>query len=52
MGTVAGLTRGVFSLDWLQHRVLAVAGGDAAVRLFEVRDVIPGESESKGDDVL
>lgn len=38
VGTVSGLTRGVFSLDWYQHRLLALAGGDAAVRVFEIHD--------------
>ena len=38
VGTVAGLTKAVFSLDWYQHRYLAIAGGDAAVRMFEVND--------------
>ena len=38
VGTVAGLTRGVFSVDWHQHRLLAIAGGDAAVRLYEIQD--------------
>ncbi len=36
VGTVAGLTKSVFTLDWYQHRYLAIAGGDAAVRIFEV----------------
>ena len=47
VGTIAGLSRGVFSLDWHQDKLLAVAGGDCAVRLFAVEDT---DEESKGDD--
>ena len=57
VGTVAGLTKGVFALDWYQHRFLAVAGGDAAVRVFEVQDTLDvggaaaaSASDSKGVD--
>lgn len=46
VGTIAGLSRGVFSVDWSSNQVLAVAGGDCAVRLFKVDDA----EESKGDE--
>lgn len=36
VGTIAGLSRGVFSLDWAGMEHLAVAGGDCAVRVFDV----------------
>ena len=36
VGTLAGLSRGVFSVDFGPENRLAVAGGDAAVRLFDV----------------
>jgi len=36
VGTIAGLSRGVFSLDWSGTEHLAVAGGDCAVRVFDV----------------
>lgn len=36
MGTIAGLSQGVFSVDWFQDSLLAVAGADRAVRLFGV----------------
>lgn len=54
VGTVAGLTKSVFSVDWYQHRYLAIAGGDAAVRLFEIHDSLDGagDSESKGEEAL
>jgi hypothetical protein len=47
VGTVSGLTKGVFSLDWYQHRLLALAGGDAAVRVFEVHDGLAADGESR-----
>ncbi len=56
IGTVAGLTKAVFSVDWYQHRYLAVAGGDAAVRVFEIRDDADRGyddfDEAKGDEAL
>lgn len=42
VGTLAGLSRGVFSVDWADGHKVAIAGGDAAVRLF---DVVGGEGE-------
>lgn len=50
VGSLTGLTRGVFTLDWHQNRLLACAGGDAAVRLFEVRESVDtsGGSRSAG----
>jgi len=47
VGTIAGLTRGVFSVDWHKDSLLAVAGGDCAVRLFRVEE---DEEESKGEE--
>ena len=47
VGTIAGLSRGVFSVDWSADKMLAVAGGDCAVRLFKVDDAV---EESKGDE--
>lgn len=38
VGSLAGLTRGVFSVDFGKDNQLAVAGGDAAVRLFDIVD--------------
>ncbi len=37
VGMIAGLPRGVFTLDWCPCRAsLAVAGGDAAIRIFDI----------------
>jgi len=36
VGTLAGLSRGVFSVAFGTRNRLAVAGGDAAVRIFDV----------------
>ena len=38
VGTVQGMTRGVFSLDFSHDDTkLAVAGGDAAIRLLNIQ---------------
>lgn len=53
VGTIAGLSRGVFALDWHNDDLLAVAGGDCSVRLFKVEEGDSKgeeEEESKGDD--
>lgn len=47
VGSIAGLSRGVFSMDWYQDKLLAVAGGDCAVRLFSVETI---DDERKGDE--
>ena len=37
VGMVAGLPRGVFTLDWCPSMPsLAVAGGDAPIRIFDI----------------
>ena len=37
VGMIAGLTRGVFTLDWCPvSDTVAVAGGDASIRVFDV----------------
>ena len=37
VGMIAGLTRGVFTLDWCPvSDTVAVAGGDASIRIFDV----------------
>ena len=37
VGMIAGLTRGVFTLDWCPiSDTIAVAGGDASIRVFDV----------------
>ncbi len=52
VGTVAGLTRAVFTLDWYQHRLLAVAGGDAAVRVYEIIEGLgtPAAARAEGKE--
>lgn len=40
VGTVAGLSRGVFSVDFSPAtRELCLAGGDAAVRVYEIQEL-------------
>ncbi|OQR95769.1 hypothetical protein THRCLA_07583 [Thraustotheca clavata] len=44
VGTVAGLSRGVFTLDFgPQGDKLALAGADSAIRIIDVYDYVPGE---------
>ncbi|OQR96839.1 hypothetical protein ACHHYP_13205 [Achlya hypogyna] len=44
VGTVAGLSRGVFTLDFgPQGDKLALAGADAAIRIIDIYDYVPGE---------
>ena len=44
VGTIAGLSRGVFSLDFSpQGDKMVVAGADAAIRIVDVYDYSPGE---------
>lgn len=45
IGTLAGLTRGVFSVAWGESGRLAIAGGDAAVRIFDVVDKGSADAE-------
>mmetsp|Transcript_20735 Transcript_20735/g.73222 ORF Transcript_20735/g.73222 Transcript_20735/m.73222 type:complete len:289 (-) Transcript_20735:248-1114(-) len=54
VGTIAGLSRGVFSMDFRGSQEVAVAGGDAAVRVFSISGGEPPVTESKvpeDDDV-
>ncbi|EEY62684.1 uncharacterized protein PITG_14466 [Phytophthora infestans T30-4] len=44
VGTIAGLSRGVFTLDFAAAiDKMVVAGADAAIRIIDVYDHIPGE---------
>ncbi|EQC32639.1 hypothetical protein SDRG_09615 [Saprolegnia diclina VS20] len=44
VGTVAGLSRGVFTLDFgPSGDKLALAGADAAIRIIDIYDFVPGE---------
>jgi hypothetical protein len=44
VGTIAGLSRGVFTLDFApQGDKMVVAGADAAIRIIDVYDYVPGE---------
>jgi hypothetical protein len=43
VGTVTGLTRAVFSLDFApDDSMLAVAGGDSSIRMFDIGDDASG----------
>jgi hypothetical protein len=48
VGTVAGLSRGVFSVDMAGSSMLALAGGDCAVRVFQVRACVRGMRRREG----
>lgn len=37
VGTIGGMDKGIFSLDFSCTRQLAIAGGDCAVRIFDVQ---------------
>ncbi|RHY93200.1 hypothetical protein DYB37_008470 [Aphanomyces astaci] len=44
IGTVAGLSRGVFTLDFSPAGdKLALAGADAAIRIIDIYDYVPGD---------
>ncbi|TMW61767.1 hypothetical protein Poli38472_010830 [Pythium oligandrum] len=44
VGTIAGLSRGVFTLDFAPQGVkMVVAGADSAIRIIDVYDYVPGE---------
>ncbi|CAK4750739.1 unnamed protein product [Aphanomyces euteiches] len=44
IGTVAGLSRGVFTLDFAPAGdKLALAGADAAIRIIDIYDYVPGD---------
>lgn len=44
VGTIAGLSRGVFSLDFAaQGDKIVVAGADSAIRIIDIYDYVPGE---------
>lgn len=44
VGTIAGLSRGVFTLDFSPTGdKMVVAGADAAIRIIDVYDHVPGE---------
>ncbi|KAG1707062.1 hypothetical protein DVH05_026258 [Phytophthora capsici] len=44
VGTIAGLSRGVFSLDFASvSDKMVVAGADAAIRIIDIYDHVPGE---------
>ncbi|KAF0691911.1 Aste57867_16950 [Aphanomyces stellatus] len=44
IGTVAGLSRGVFTLDFSPTGdKLALAGADAAIRIIDIYDYVPGD---------
>lgn len=46
IGTIAGLSRGIFSMDFRGSEEVAIAGGDAAVRIFSISGGSPPASES------
>mmetsp|Transcript_50446 Transcript_50446/g.121434 ORF Transcript_50446/g.121434 Transcript_50446/m.121434 type:complete len:389 (-) Transcript_50446:90-1256(-) len=46
IGTIAGLSRGIFSLDFKGSEEVAIAGGDAAVRIFSISGGSPAGSEA------
>ena len=39
MGTIAGLKVGVFTVNWGPNDMFAVAGGDHAIRIYQVEDI-------------
>lgn len=44
VGTIAGLSRGVFSLDFAPGgEKLVVAGADSAIRIIDIYDHVPGD---------
>lgn len=44
VGTIAGLSRGVFSLDFAPGgEKMVVAGADAAIRIIDIYDHVPGD---------
>lgn len=51
VGTIGGLSRGVFSIDFKGDEEMAVAGGDAAVRVFSISNPHPssGAASSSAD---
>ena len=45
IGTVSGMTKGVYTVDFSpDSSMLAVAGGDASVRLLEIKKVDPADA--------
>lgn len=50
VGTIAGLKNGVYTVNWGPDNMFAVAGGDHAIRIYQVDDSsLDYDEESKGE---
>jgi COMPASS component SWD3 len=47
VGTIAGLTRAVFSVDWGVDNTIAIAGGDHNIRVCQVEGISSSAGETK-----